>query len=293
MDTLRVKASRERRGHQFEIPELRAANKHYLKTAQQKEQLDDKIRTQIRPWAKATCLDLCMGMQDFLPREMRDIIYDYVHAHDTIYVGPEYAQKHEQPCESDRNAHYWDVEYVGEATRDELVESWYRSTLFYFYDKAHNAAVVDHFLVNDRWGLSLRPLDFICKVRIDLGPSGNVLHNRLRCCLNSQTTSLFDGLTAPLKSMETLPNHVHFFIRIHTYRALEFACLEGEELHQTVQALVQAVQALYRRGHRFVVQWPELLNLEFHSRTCEFDADDWTKQVEDVSYTGWPPGLMR
>lgn len=246
----------------------------------QKQLVDDTLRKDLEPYAKAVCRPFCEKVLEILPREIRDIIYDYVHSHDTIYVGPEYLRKTGQPCESDYGAHYWDTGYVGSDMNVELVESWYRSTLFYFYDKARNDEVVDQFLLADRWGLRIMPRDFICKVRLDLGPNDNKLHNEKNCCL---VRGLASVLTKPLKNLHQLPNHVHFFIRIHTYRGLEFGCLRGQELWNTLEGLIEDLKALYTAGHRFVVQWPELQNLEFSSKSCIYSPDSWMEKIEEVS----------
>ena len=254
-------------------------NRRISKQKEQKQVVDDRLHKHFEPYAKATCLSLCEKVRIALPREIRDIIYDYLHAHDIIYVGPEYLCKSDQPCESDRGAHYWDAAYVSDAMKLELVESWYRTTLFYFYDKANNIQVVDRFLVTDRWGLDIRPHDFICRVRFDLGPGDNKLHNTPHCC---NVMGLADTLTKPLKNLHQLPNYTHFFIRIHTYRGLEFGCLAGEELQRTVESLTSDLKALRAAGHRFILQWPELHDLEFCSKSCGYEPDVWIERIEDV-----------
>ncbi|KAH7397390.1 hypothetical protein BKA66DRAFT_454273 [Pyrenochaeta sp. MPI-SDFR-AT-0127] len=255
----------------------------------QKLPKDEPPYSGLEKLAKIYCRPLCDDVCRILPREIRDIIYSYVHSHDTIYVGPEYISNRGQPCESDRGAHYWDAEFVGKEMRNEIVESWYRSTLFFFYDQANNARVVDQFLVLDRWELGLKPRDYICRVRFNLGASGHLLHGDVKCQgpqlgqLRCMVIGLAEVLTNPLQNMRQLPNHVHFFIRIHTYRSLEFRCLIGEELERTVETLVKDLKSLSAAGHRWVVQWSELSDLEFRSRSGVYDVDLWMKEIEEAS----------
>lgn len=255
----------------------------------QRQKVDAELRKRLELYAKTTCQKLCDTVIHSLPREIRDIIYGYLHQDETIYVGPEYLSNSGQPCESDRGAHYWDPEYVGEAMRAEIVESWYRTTLFYFYDKANNTHVVDQFLVLDRWGLGLKPRDYICRVRFDLGSSENQIHGDLPChgthvgLPRCRVIGLAESLTKPLQSMRQLPNHIHFFIRIHTYRGIELRCLYGEELQKTLEILVKDLKALNAAGHRFIVQWSELMNLEFTSKTVVYDAELWMEEIQEAA----------
>ncbi|KAJ4377761.1 hypothetical protein N0V83_000591 [Neocucurbitaria cava] len=242
----------------------------------QKDIIDEQLRKHFELYAKATCKSLCEKVWTCLPREIRDIIYDYVHAHDTIYVGPEYLRTSDEPCESDRGAHYWDPEYVGDAVKLEMVESWYRTTLFYFYDKANNTQVIDQFLVTDRWDLGLKPHEFICKVRIDLGPSDNKLHNTWHCC---EVRGLADTITRPLKNLDRLPNHTHFVIRVHTYRGLEFGCLRDYELQRTVEVIVHDLKALRDSGHRLIVEWPEAHHVQFYFVNRDYEPPAWLTRL--------------
>lgn len=247
------------------------------KLRSKKALVDAEIIKILEPSAKSECRRLCDGILNGLPREIRDLVYDHVHAHDTIYVGPEYMRGTIEPCESDRGAHYWNLEYVGESMKRELVESWYRNTLFYFYDKKNNAQVAKDFLVTDRWGLGIQPRNFIRNVRFELGRcEGKLHHYGSLCCADvAQTTSLL----APLTDMHLLPNHVSFFIRIHTYGAFSSGCLEPLEWREIVGALIDNLKDMWKAGHRFVVQWVELDLLEFSSRDCGFSEDDWMAEL--------------
>jgi hypothetical protein len=244
---------------------------------------EQEIRAAIRPFAKDACLALCKSIHKALPREIRDMIYGYTHAHDTIYVGPEYFEKTVIPCESDRKAHYWDVEYVGNETRVEMIESWYRTTLFYFYDKASNAKVIEQFLVTDRWACDIKPRDFICRARIDLSVN-DVLHSKYERYSSSSSCCVVQDagrkLIRPLKHFDQLPNNVEFFIRIQTYNAPQAGCMNMAEVRNAIEVVVNQLKTLQTAGHRIIIQWPDLNNIELSWKTTSLLVPEWTTQLE-------------
>lgn len=286
----RPKASK-RDEHQGAAQRKRALLKvkqHAAEVETKRKILEEELHVMITSYVQEPCKQLCATILETLPRELRDMIYDNLHAHDTIYVGPEYMRKSVQPCETDRGAHYWDAEYVGQEMQRELVESWYRTTLFYFYDKANNAEVVTQFLDTDRWALDVKPRSVICRVRFDLDASGGKLHTSSSlstmardftqdCC---HLKGLSKTLTRPLNNLGLLPNHVHFFIRVHTLGAFELGCLDTDELERTVAVLVEDLEGLHFAGHRFVVQWPELEDLEFRSRPGGYSSSEWMQRLQ-------------
>lgn len=219
----------------------------------------------VAPHAKKSCRSLCDRIYYDLPREMRDNIYGFLHGHETIYVGPEYFGQTKQPCETDRDAHYWDLEFVGEDIQREIIESWYRTTLFYFYDKHHNHEVITRFLDTDRWQLGIKPRHFICKTRFELDASQSL-----------RTTS---GIQ-PLENLHLLPNHVSFFIRIHTYRDVQKDPLTLKCLKRTVRDLHRSLHALRVAGHKYIVQWPDYGNLEFNRDHYDLTVEEWMGRLE-------------
>jgi hypothetical protein len=245
---------------------------------QQVRATSQQLHDLLTPYAQASCQSLCAGIQ-VLPREIRDMIYAMVHARDTIYVGPEYLTKNDQPCETDRGAHYWDAAYMGLQGKLEICESWYRTCTFYFYDKTHNASVIEQFFKIDRWDLGIHPQGWITSVRMDLGPMDNKLHNSNYCC---KVLGLSSTLTVPLKFMHLLPNYAQFFIRLHTYRGIEYGCIAEPELADILTVLLRDLETLYEAEHRFVVQWSELDDLEFSYKTCGFSVGEWMAKIASV-----------
>lgn len=259
------------------------------KIARQKT-VEKKMRELIEPHAQKSCRVLCAAMYNELPREIRDIIYTYVHVQNTIYVGPEYLHANKRPATADPDAHYWNADYLGSEIQREIVENWYRTTLFYFYDKSHNAEVIQQFLVTDQWGLGIRPHDFICRVKFELGPSTYSCHSKINCRGPQQGCQVFDlagPLVKPLENLYKLPNHVHFLIRIHTYGALEYGCLREEELRDVITALVGHLKDFDAAGHRFLVQWAEAPAAELSCSMEILDVDKHFEKLKEVTPSLW------
>jgi len=234
------------------------------------EMKNKEMCNMIEPQAQESCRKLCGRIYRLLPRELRDNIYYFVYAHETIYVGPEYFHYTTHPCETDRDAHYWDAGYVGKEVQRELIQSWYQNTLFYFYDKRNNNEVVRKFLDMDRWQLAIKPGNFIRKVRLELDADNVHEHVPMPRISGVQ----------PLQHLHLLPNHVSFFIRIHTYSDLMKTPRRTEDLRLTIRDLHTSLNALHAAGHKFVVKWPDYENLEFTWRDCASPVDIWIARLQ-------------
>ncbi|EUC46535.1 hypothetical protein COCMIDRAFT_4437 [Bipolaris oryzae ATCC 44560] len=238
----------------------------------------EKDTSALRPLSPRTCHAICTSVHQALPREIRDMIYGYIHTHETIYVGPEYFGKTTVPCESDAKAHDWSAQYVGTEMQREMIESWYRTTLFYFYDKGNNRKVIERFLVTDRWGHDIKPRDLLCRARVELSVEER-LHTKYKknpCCSVKDAN---EKLTNVFKLFHRLPNHVEFFMRVQTYDAPHTGCMSAFELSGAIYALVEELGTLHSMGHRVVLQWPDLNNVELSWRNGAFKASEWTKQL--------------
>jgi hypothetical protein len=251
-----------------------------------KQDIEIKIKQELEPYAQAICLHFCKKLLSKLPRELRDIVYEYVVTPDYIYAGQLYLSNVGQPCENDPGAHWWDADFVGQSMQIEFVQTWYRVSLFYFWERAKNADVIDRFMKLDRWGLGLQPYEWISNVRFDLGDG--VLHNEY--CINGRHDfqRYPATLTAPFKALHQFrfPQRVRFLIRIHTYGSLQNQCLAGGDLRTTLEEIVANLQLLRSAGHRFTVQWSEIRNLEFESKDCTFSSGAWHDKIATiVKYT--------
>jgi hypothetical protein len=246
---------------------------------------EDHIRENLEPYSKAISRHFCEKIVTRLPLELRSIIYENLITPDYIYVGPQYLMNTGRPCENDRDAHFWSADYVGEAMFIELVQCWYRVSLFYFWDKAHNIEVIERFMACDRWGLDITPHEHLSRVRFDL--SDRDTHTPLHM---SPTTKCIPQnyamtLCAPLRSFAKFrfPNRVRFLIRIHTLGSLESNCFHDDTLHETLEELLSNLRVFRAGGHRFDVQWSEAGNLGFGSADCTLSTEVWQREIAKVS----------
>jgi hypothetical protein len=244
--------------------------------------LEKQVPDQIECYAQAICKSLCQMVTTKLPRELRDLVYEHSITPDIVYVGPQYLTNEGQPCENDRDAHHWDARYVGDAMAVELAQTWYRLSLFYFWQKAKHGEIIERFMKSDRWNFGINPYEHISRVRFDLGD--DVLHSRGHFC--TPTAAYPTKLTMPFKMLAKFrfPNRVQFLIRIHTYGSLDVGCLSGEDLHHTLEEIIADLKGLMTHNHRFNVQWSELGNLEFGSVDCQLSASSWKEDIAGVSH---------
>jgi hypothetical protein len=258
-------------------------NTHLRALDEKKSTAEEFIKRILLPYSQAICKHFCNRLLTKLPRELRDIIYEHTVAPDYIYVGPQYLQHSERPCEIDRDAHYWDADYTGGVVSAELVQTWYRITLFYFWDRARNSEVINEFMTFDRWGRGIKPHEHISRVRFDLGD--NKFYSRAPppgvVCM---PPTYSDILTGPLKSFRQFhfPQRVMFVIRIHTMGSLVAGCFTDAALLSLLEAVLAELEALKLAGHRFTVQWSEIRNLEFSSNNCVLSADAWKEDIDKV-----------
>ncbi|KAH8722995.1 hypothetical protein GQ44DRAFT_711175 [Phaeosphaeriaceae sp. PMI808] len=233
--------------------------------------------------AQASCQRICKSLYSKLPRELRDTIYEDIVEPDNVYAGIQYLENRGNPSEESRDAHYWDTKYVGETVRVELIQTWYRVSMFYFWDRKKNDEIIDKFFSFDRWGMGLKPHEYLSRVRFDLGDE--ILHNG-SCrsayggeCVPKEYPAI---LTSHLKRMAQFcfPNRVQFLIRIHTYGSLRLGCLQGARLEETLKEILDNFMVLYSAGHRFTVQWSEIENLEFSSGYGTLSVEAWKAGIE-------------
>ena len=127
---------------------------------------------------KSTCLPLCQTMQQKLPRELRDMVYEHL-----LYTprmpgmnrvwqgrtprecnGCSYHENFSSNCRKHGLLHLRSVEYLGTQTVEELAEMWYRSSEFELsYDYT-----LDTLLREDPWHIVYSPVALINKVYVRL-----------------------------------------------------------------------------------------------------------------------------
>jgi hypothetical protein len=257
----------------------------------QRTTTENQIRENIEPYSRAICQPFCKKVVEALPRELRDQIYEYMITPDYVYVGPQYLANQGRPCENDKDAHFWDASYVGETMSVELAQTWYRLSLFYFWNKTKNVEVIKEFMASDRWNLGIKPNEHISRVRFDLGDEKFHRSNCRRGVVTCEIEGYSTRMLAPLKSLSqyTLPQRVRFLIRIHTLGSLENHCLTNEMLQDTLDEVIVELTALRSISHSFTIQWSEVGNLEFSSSDATMSTGVWKREIQNVSMAGSGP----
>lgn len=107
-----------------------------------------------------SCRDLCERMIDALPRELRDMIYEYVLS-DTICRNV--AASTNEPTSSQAGPHYWHVEIIGATASKELLGVWYCSVRFHM---GEDLGFIERFLSSNVICLDTPRHRFITKISI-------------------------------------------------------------------------------------------------------------------------------
>jgi hypothetical protein len=134
-------------------------------------------------YARADCRQLCDAMYRTLPREIRDMIYGFIHGESSMQI-------FDRPCdwctgsgpyesyfdfsseahwrlnrESHDHDHLWNMECLGHNVFLELLQHYYRSTQFRF---GTDYELLPRFLFTDQWGLGTIPADFVANVVVEI-----------------------------------------------------------------------------------------------------------------------------
>jgi hypothetical protein len=130
-----------------------------------------ELHQHIEPYAAHECLRLCGDIQQKLPRELRDLVYEHLLAdlegfridngHGNSYTD----ERCEHTGRSAKIYDYWkcgyhviESDYVGAVTKKEIGEAWYRTCTLEIYSR--NRWDLNEFLQYDIWRFGLRPVDF-------------------------------------------------------------------------------------------------------------------------------------
>lgn len=122
-------------------------------------------------YAKQSCRSLCHDIYSKFPREIRDMIYSYIHLPEDVQVTSEYfinenESKIRMPYLPHLPEHVWGTDYLGEKVQLELCEQFYCATTFHF--PASELEVLPLFRVEDPWKLSQPPAFFVTNLSLDI-----------------------------------------------------------------------------------------------------------------------------
>ncbi|KAF2867516.1 hypothetical protein BDV95DRAFT_181631 [Massariosphaeria phaeospora] len=118
----------------------------------------------------------CREVHARLPREVRDMIYEYIMSSHVVFVSADYFGPGIEETAIDEELEYptsetewWNtaincrhaaVGSLGDVVLCELIETWYRTTLFYFDDSIK----LEWLLQDDRFGLDLDPSALVTRL---------------------------------------------------------------------------------------------------------------------------------
>ncbi|KAF2825124.1 hypothetical protein CC86DRAFT_39279 [Ophiobolus disseminans] len=144
--------------------------------------LSEDLNNRITAFAAPECLAICDRIQQNLPRELRDMVYQYLLSQSDVFIEqtdflPLHSPRSSRPQLVD-SLHVLQPEFCDASTRRELFEAWYKFTTFQF---ATNTVVLE-FLSKDLWDLDLPVRQLVRNVEIDIWPGGCMFDTDLEWC---------------------------------------------------------------------------------------------------------------
>ena len=144
------------------------------------KRLQREVAHYIEACAASSCRQLCNAMQEKLPRELRDMVYEELLQESLLCVGTvdcdptlrsEGATK---PSTMQRCPHLSNPECVGKETLVEMAETWYRLCDFRLEFLSDAARL----LGNDLWSLGLDSRHYIRQITLHILPYGSPQNTR-------------------------------------------------------------------------------------------------------------------
>ena len=130
----------------------------------------EEVKVSIEEYSKSECLTLCFMMQDKMPRELRDMVYEALLSEPQNYYVDGDGRSLEDLFPANvvlHNPHIGDKSFVDEKTLTELAEMWYRHSVF----KLFGDSTLARLFRNESWELpDLDPAPLIRHVYMALNP---------------------------------------------------------------------------------------------------------------------------
>jgi hypothetical protein len=138
------------------------------------EQIDELIAKAIPP----SCHALCEQMQHYFPRELRDMIFQYLLPSSDVLIEASDFTPFEAPDSSrsqlSKSSHLLRPGMSDAQTRQELFEAWYKYSTFQF----SSPDLIPRFLHKDLWGLDLPVRKLVRRLVIDIWPPDTLSNTR-------------------------------------------------------------------------------------------------------------------
>ena len=134
------------------------------------------------PIGQQQCRTLCGKLYTVLPRELRGLVYAYAmpqgldNDDDGVVVRPYssppahcgrngFCYKRHKCTQGICSSHIWDADYVGLDVKCELIDFWFRTSVFKF---SHGFDELIPFVVSDRWNIGISAHSMITRIRLKL-----------------------------------------------------------------------------------------------------------------------------
>ena len=266
--------------------------KHYIRRHNLREEFRDC-------WLRATCDQMFLT----LPREIRDMVYADVM--DGAYMEQEEVGSPSDPGgigwimehrDKGCDYHCYDEKLVGPNVFREIIQTWYRSA--YLEEPLTTEGDLEDFLARDKWGLGVRPLDYLRAVELDIHETdftdstlqenlsslsrlkkGARLYVNLECKTNAELLEEeryeWDSLSQP-ECWRAPCYEVKFYSRKHVDILAFF-----EDLQPLVLIFRQIVDAGILLDVSFKTETckPIVVNFFKHGRDMSLDREDWLDLV--------------
>ena len=137
------------------------------------KRLQREVAQYIEACAASSCRELCNAMQEKLPRELRDVVYEELLQESLYCIGTAdcdptlRSERATKPSTMQRYPHISNPACVGKETLIEMAETWYRLCDFQLGFRSDAARL----LGNDLWSLGLDSRHYIRQITLHILPS--------------------------------------------------------------------------------------------------------------------------
>jgi hypothetical protein len=218
---------------------------------------------------------LCENLQERLPRELRDIVYEHLLPPCDILIEATDFLPLDDP-ESSRPRlisfpHLLEHDYLDAITRKEYAEAWYRFCTFQFA----STDLVGRFIHEDPWGMGLPVHQLARNFEIDIWHTDCMHESIYKRRSNIDQPQLLDCLLT-VRSGARMVFPIDTMVRIAIWSGCEERKREFIEL---LSRFFVSARRLLAAGHHVVVEvdWSLVVNLTFDDLT----QAAWRQKLED------------